>query len=410
MKILVISPTFPPMSSGGADFAFRLCEQMAKRGHAVNVITSDIPKVVTSEDIKIFPVMRSWGWGELIRLLKIARKIKPDVINIHFCASIYHHHPMITALPAVLKRWLNDVRVVLHIEYPEPVSASGRWSRTRLIRKGVMWYCGSQNIDYGYGTLLRDSDQVIVLCDTHTGLLAKHHADVARKCVMMPPPPSVKFSDNTGGQARARGRTALQLAPTDILLAYYGYIYPNKGIETLIKAVELAARNSPNLRLVMIGGANELVLKAANRPNYLQELKDATRQMGIAEKVTWTKYFPSDSEQPSVLLRAADACILPFDSGISMHRSTFGVASAHDLPIITTRGDALESPFIDGQNLLLCPPRDPQAMAETIIRLISNPALKERLREGAKKLTRKYYSWETCTEQTLKVFQGNDRN
>jgi glycosyltransferase involved in cell wall biosynthesis len=408
MKILVISPTFPPMSSGGADFAFCLCQHLAEVGEDVCVVTSDIPSVVTSEEFKILPVMRSWGWGELIRLLKMARKFGPDVVEIHFSGGIYHHHPMITALPALLKRRLNGVRVILHIEYPEPVHSSRRLSPTRLIRKAIMFYCGRQNTDYGYGTLLRDSDRVIVLCDTHVNLLAKNYPDIARKCVMIPPPPSIKLCDNTRGQARRRGRSELNLAPTDTLLAYYGYIYPNKGVETLIKAVELAARHLPKIRLVMIGGTNEIVLKAANRPHYLQELKDYTQQLGIAEKMIWTNYFPSDSEQPSVLLGAADIGILPFDNGISMHRSTFGIAAVHDLPIISTRGENLEAPFIDGQNVLLCPPKDPQALAETIVRLISDPELQERLREGARTMTRKYFTWDKCIEQTLKAFEGSD--
>ena len=398
------------MSSGGADFAFRLCEQLANRGHSVNVVTSDIPKVATSRDFKILPVMRSWGWGDLIRLLEIARKFAPDVVEIHFSGGIYHHHPMITALPALLKRRLNGVRIILHIEYPEPIRASRRLSPTRLIRIGIMFYCGRQNTDYGYGTLLRDSDRVIVLCDTHVNLLAKHHPDVARKCAIITQPPCIKLCNNTGGQARQRGRMELNLAPANTLLAYYGYIYPNQGIETLIKAVELAARHLPDIRLVLIGGANELVLKSTNRPHYIQELKDYTQQLGISEKVIWTSYFPSDSEQPSVLLRAADIGVLPFDSGISMHRSTFGIVAAHDLPIISTRGEHLETPFIDGQNVLLYPPKDPQALAETIVRLISNPDLQERLRDGVRTMTEKYFNWDKCIEQTLKVFEGNDRS
>lgn len=396
------------MSSGGADFAFRLCEQLARVGNDVCVVTSAIAGVATNGGFKTLPVMRSWGWGELVHLLKIASRFGPDVVEIHFSGGIYHHHPMITALPALLKRRLNGVRIILHIEYPEPIRAARRRSPARLIRSAVMFYCGRKNTDYGYGTLLRDSDQVIVLCDTHINMLSKHHPDVARKCAIITQPPCIKLCDNSDGQARARGRTELNLTPTDTLLAYYGYIYPNKGIETLIKAVELAARQLSNIRLVLIGGANEIVLKAANRPNYLQELKDFTEQLGITEKIFWTNYFPYDSEQPSVLLRAADIGILPFDSGISMHRSTFGIAAVHDLPIITTSGKNLEAPFIDGQNVLLCPPMDPQALATTIIRLVSDPELQERLRGGVRTMTMKYFTWDKCIEQTLQVFEGSN--
>ncbi len=105
-----------------------------------------------------------------------------------------------------------------------------------------------------------------------------------------------------------------------------------------------------------------------------------------------------------------DICILPFDAGVSMHRSTYGVAVVHDLPIITTRGESMESPFVDGQNLLLCPPRDSRAMAEAIIRLASSPELQKQLREGAGRMAGEYFSWDTCLKKTVQVFQGNDSN
>ena len=211
-----------------------------------------------------------------------------------------------------------------------------------------MFYCGRNIHDYGYGTLLRDSDQVIVLCDTHTNLLSKHHPDVATEVRNDNPATLIKFSDNTDGQARARGRTGIRSFRNRHLLAYYGYIYPNKGIETLIKAVELAARHFPKIRLVLIGGTNEIVLKAANRPNYLQELKDFTEQLGITEKIFWTGYFPYDSEQPSVLIESRGhwhSAVRQWNFNASEH--IFGVAASHDLPVISTRGK------ISKRNLLM---------------------------------------------------------
>jgi len=407
MNVLIISPTFPPMSSGGADFVFRLSEQLAERGNTVSVVTSAITNIATGRNFKVLPVMRDWSWGELARLIKIVRKTKPDVVDIHFSGGIYKHHPMVTYFPALLKRWLGGARLVMHVEYPEPTGSPDRWSRSRLIRKGIMMSCGRRATDHGFGTLLRDSDQVIVLCDSHIGALSDRYAGVAEKSVMIPPPPCVVLSENSAGQARKRGRAELGLAPTDVLAAYYGYIYPNKGIETLLDGFELASRKFPNLRLVLIGGANELVLKNLKRPDYIQELKDRATKLGVGDKVIWTQYFPSESEQPSILLRSADLCVLPFDSGISMHRSTFGVAAVHDLPVISTRGPTLESPFRDGENILLCPPQDATALAEAMMQLIASPELRERLRAGVREMAARHFSWPTCAERTLRVFAGD---
>jgi glycosyltransferase involved in cell wall biosynthesis len=407
MKVLVISPTFPPMRSGGADFAFRQCQRLADRGVQVQVVTSDIEKIVTSETFRILPVMRRWSWRELLKLVRITARFRPDVVEIHFTGTIYNQHPMVTFLPTLLKRCVANVRIILLIEYPEPIMSPVLRLFAGLIRTACKTIGGRQVIDHGYGRLLRDSDQIIVLCDSHRAALARYYEDVGKKCVTIPPPPPIEICDDTDGQAAHRGRAQLQLAPTDILLAYYGYIYPNKGVETLLDAFHRVVRNTPNVRLVLVGGANEVVLKAANRPHYVEELKDRSRQLGMADKVLWTDYFPADSEQPSVFLRAANICILPFDDGVSMHRSTFAAAAAHGLPIVTTRGKTLETPFVDGHNVLLCPAKDPPALAETIARLISDPKLQLRLRNGAQSLTREYFSWERCIDRTISVFQAN---
>lgn len=89
-----------------------------------------------------------------------------------------------------------------------------------------------------------------------------------------------------------------------------------------------------------------------------------------------------------------------------MHRSSVGVAAAHGLPIVTTRGKQLERLFLDGVNVLLCPPRDSSALAARINRLIADRELQERLSRGARAVADEHFSWERCMEQTLEAFTG----
>ena len=89
-----------------------------------------------------------------------------------------------------------------------------------------------------------------------------------------------------------------------------------------------------------------------------------------------------------------------------LNRSSLAAAAAHGLPIITTRGEILESPFIDCNNVLLCPPKDPGSLAAAIDALISSSELRHRLGVGARKLANDWFSWSKAEELVIEVFKG----
>jgi glycosyltransferase involved in cell wall biosynthesis len=404
MKILVVSATYPPTKSGGADMAMALCQHLARSGHAVAVVTTRVPGVAADPLIRLYPVMERWGWKEQGRLLEIAREVRPDVINLHFHGEIYNDHPMITLAPSVLKRALPGARFVTHIEWPVPIRrlATGPW--TQAVRAGVALYAGARGAPYGYGTILSASDRVIILSETHRALLARYDAGAAERCVLIPPPSIPRFHAEPEGEARRRGREALRVPADAFLLAYFGYLYPNKGVETLLRAFAAVAARRPAARLAVVGGVNEPVLKTAGRPRYAQELHELARDLGVADRAVWTGYVPGDTDDLSRYLRAADAAVLPYDSGAFLNNSSLAAAVSHGLPTVTTRGEILEAPLVGGANVLLCPPKDPQAVADAVESLMDSAALRDRLREGALTLAREWFSWERVLGRTLEAF------
>src|SRR5450755_663209 len=173
MKALIISPTLPPTRSGGADLAFNLCQRLAERGVEVQVVTSATDDLVPSAKFQTWPIMRSWSWKELPRLLRVVRRFQPDVVEIHFAGSIYHHHPMISFLPRILRRFGGSPRVVLRVEYPEPIVSRPQTIASRVMERLLDVYRKWNKIDAGYGTLLAESDAIIALCDPHAESLTR---------------------------------------------------------------------------------------------------------------------------------------------------------------------------------------------------------------------------------------------
>lgn len=230
MKVLVISATFPPMTSGGAAYAFMLCQHLAEAKQDVYALVTTNANATTDPRIKVYPVMRHWGWSELPRLLRVVAQCRPDVVNIHFTGIIYRDQPMITFLPSVLKRLFADVSVVTLFEYPIGVNIDRLPFTTRLVRKAITYWVGSNNIDWGYGTLLRDSDRIIALSDEHRPILQRHLPSAEKKTIVIPPPPTLRVCKDDKSAARQWCREHLGVGCDEFLFAYYGYLYPRKEL------------------------------------------------------------------------------------------------------------------------------------------------------------------------------------
>jgi polysaccharide biosynthesis protein PslF len=312
---------------------------------------------------------------------------------------------MMTFSPTIAKTICSSTPFITQFEsVGVAVAKTSAW--TRLIRKGIARWVTGPGTDYNNGTLLRDSDGVIALSDHHTMKLEELFSHIHQKCVLIPPPPTITVCPNHRGEARVRGRTALELRDEEFLLVYYGYVYPGKGIETLLHAFQTVLRRKPKVRLALVGGVLEHMGGefSGRSKSYADEIQRLPRVLGIADQVKFTGVCPPENEQGSLYLRAADLCVLPFDDGVYLNKSSFAAAAAHGLPIVTTRGPILENPFLHEENVFLCPPKDPDALANAIQMLIDSPDLRKRLETGVRSLTEEWFSWERATDRVIEMF------
>ncbi|MFP5264116.1 MAG: glycosyltransferase family 4 protein [Blastocatellia bacterium] len=404
MRILVISAAFPPMQAGEADHTLHLCQHLAARGLDVHLLTTRAKTGAGTVPFKIYPMIESWSWGDLPRLALWMNRCSPDVVLLFYIGWIYNDHPMITFAPTLSKRLLPGAPFIT--QFANAIGAVPEQITTvsRAIRKAVAMWAGAGGADYRFGTLLRDSDRVIVLSDLHRATLAELFPGVNDKAVLIPPPPILFMCPEDNGEARSKGRAALGLSDDDFLVAYLGYVYPGKGVETLLKAIQTISRERQNVRLVVIGGSLQ------GFSSYAEGVCGMPRLMDISDKVSWTGQYSWDSDKASTYLRASDAFVLPIEIGVQMNNSSFAAAAAHGLPIIAARGTDLERQFVHQENVFLCPPKDPVALASAIKLLMDAPDLRARLAAGALKLAQDWFSWGSAIDRTLAVLREAKRS
>ncbi len=403
MKVLMITATYPPMSSGGADYAFRLSQQLCDQGLSVHVLTNEKAVLPDKSNIEMYPIMDSWSWRELPRFCRIIAQVKPDVINLHFGGILYNNQPMIGFAATIAKWILPSVRFVTLIEASIGLRVYLCSLPVRALHKIMIALTKCFNVNYSYGTLLRDSDAIIVLSNLHKLDLARYDKSIASKTYLLPVPPLLKFSDISASPQQ--GRSRLNIGLDQPVICYLGYIYPGKGLETLLAAFKIVHETKKNACLVIIGGTPQIVLADMRRPQYKQELLSLALELGISQNVIWTGAYDTDSEEPSLYLRASNLAVLPFDQGVFLSNSSFAACAAHHLPIVTTKGASLETPFVDKENLILVPPMNPQCLAQTILATLADVRLLEKISDGAYRLSQKI-TWAKTTEQTIAIFRG----
>jgi len=394
MKILVISAAFPPMKVGEAEHALHLCHRLNQRGFDVHVLTTK-RETTTDAPFKVHAIMPHWLWRDLPRLASFLRHCSPDAVLLIYSDRDYNCHPMITYAPSISKALLPSVPFVTQFEtehVSRQVSIPARAILKLLSRSAARW------IDYLFGTLLSQSERIIVLSDRHLAEFASRFHNIEKKAVVIPPPPLLRISPGDAA-SKQRVRGMLGVKPDEFVIAHYGYVYAEKGIETLFKAFEILNAQRSNIRLWMVGGTRGV----DHNSSYVDGIHQLARSLGIHTKVNWTGEYSSDNDEASLYLRSADACVFPFKYGVTLNRSSLAAAAAHGLPIVTTKGKVLEAPFLDEQNMLLCPPDDPTSLALTMASLMDNPALCQRLRMGAFKLANEYFSWDRALDRTIEA-------
>ena len=395
MRVLVVSGAYPPHRSGEATNAFYLAQHLADRDVDVDVLTSQGAAAHAHRRITLHPVMQTWSWGEMPRLARVLTRCRPDAVLLVYIGWIYRYQFMVTFLPSLARKLLPGVPVVTRFENAMGADPRHTGLVARGLRKLMAGVVGPGDVDYSYGTLLRDSHGIIVLSERHRSILSEVFPESRGKSVLIPPAPNMRVST----VPREAGRRRLGVEDDAFVITYIGYLHEGKGLESLLQAFAAVKTRRPQARLVMMGGAIDPM--SGNAVSYVETLHALATSLGIARHVTWTGAYSWDSEDTSMLLRASDVCVLPFRQGVHLNNSSFASVAAHGIPIITTRGEFFEEQFVHDDNVYLCPPDSPPALEEALEKVMSDPALRARLRSGIARLADEWFSWERLVDRTL---------
>ena len=173
----------------------------------------------------------------------------------------------------------------------------------------------------------------------------------------------------------------------DKVLVSIGRMAPEKNWTTLLDAMAQVCEQRHDVRLVLIGSGPQA-----------KELEEYAAKLGIGDKVQFTGLVPMDAVPAH--LKAADmfvfASISETQGLVTMEAMSAG------LPVVAVDATGTSDEVTDGEQGLLTE-NDSDALAQAILKVLDDPALYARLKDGA---TRKAQSFDIMAKarQMLDVY------
>lgn len=185
-------------------------------------------------------------------------------------------------------------------------------------------------------------------------------------------------------------------------ILFLGRLEFRKGLNYLLNAFLLVKRETPDVRLIVVGPGTRL------RRRYERWVRKA----GLEKDVIFVGYV-SEEDKPRYF-KTADIYCAPATS-----RESFGIvlleAMASGKPVVASNIPGFASVVTDGEDGLLVPPRNYRELSKAILTLLNDEALRQRIADKAKTHSRDY-DWKIVSRRLLDFYhrtidqtRGNQR-
>lgn len=171
-----------------------------------------------------------------------------------------------------------------------------------------------------------------------------------------------------------------------VSILFVGRIDEGKGLRELVEA---QSRLGDKTRLYLVGDGT---LKT--------ELRRKVRDLGIEDSVEFVGAIPHDEIHR--YYRSSDIFCLP-----SYHESLGLVnleAMASGTPVVSTNIDAIEEYLHDGENGIVVPPGDIDALTDALDRLVSDQSLQDRFASAGQE-TATHFGWDAQATEIEKHYE-----
>jgi glycosyltransferase involved in cell wall biosynthesis len=324
-------------------------------------------------------LLQSFNPWAPIALKRVLAEFRPDVVHVKM---------FLTQLSPSILPLLRDIPSLYHVVWYRPICPLG----SKLLPDNTLCYSPPGLVCHRTGCLpWRDwvplmfqlklwrkwrgvFDLIVANSDSTQRRLLAEGIDAAE---IIPNP--VQISEP---------RSALPAIPT---ITFAGRLVREKGVDVLLRAFALVQTKLPETKLVVCGEGPEF-------PKILALIDELQLNSGVSMR----GFVPP--AQLRDLFRASSVVVVP-----SIWEEPFGQvtieAMMSGVAVVASNAGGLAEVVLDGETGFLVPPGDISALANALLRILTDRPLAERLGRASRERAIMEYSEEKITDQFLDVYQ-----
>lgn len=194
------------------------------------------------------------------------------------------------------------------------------------------------------------------------------------------------------------GKQAIQADGRKTIL-FVGRLEERKGIQYLIQAVPKVLQACPQTRFIIIG--DDTINAAGGQRSVLADLKNLLKDQNCLEAVSFIPRVPL-KELPDYY-RSADISVVPSLYDNSPYTCLEAMSCGR--PVIGTSAGGTREYIEDGESGLIVPPRDPDAIADAIIKLIKDDSYRKFLSTNARQRVLDKFQRRKIAQDTVELYK-----
>jgi glycosyltransferase involved in cell wall biosynthesis len=379
MKIVQFVPYFPPYLGGQENYIFNLSKHLITLGHEVHIITSDYPKsesfqTIDGISIERHPCLaRPLGNPIVLNMMKKQETLKQyDIVHIH------NEHSFPAIIAAKSKK---------SVKKPLVLTCHGQLKFGNLLFDGIE----KTYSQYIGRYIFTKSDRIVVLSNSDRDYILSF--GINREKIMTIP----NAIDPLNYTQQHMGQTDLEIFKSKYnlkgkrIILYVGQIIPRKGINFLIRAIPIVKEKLKD---------NDLIFIFIGSGSSIDALKKQADYLEIGSTVLFTGSV--SSQDLCMFYKSSELYVLPsLSEGLP---TTILEAMYFGLPVISTNIPGIRDHFFD--TALLVPPRDENALAESIINLLTDTVLAKRLSQTGKHHVLSRYTWDRVAKEYEALYKN----
>ncbi|HEX5369090.1 MAG TPA: glycosyltransferase [Dehalococcoidia bacterium] len=245
--------------------------------------------------------------------------------------------------------------------------------------------------------IVAEADRIIAECpEDRLDLLRYYDADEAKIAVV----PCGFDAEELAPVAKNVARRAAGLAEDEPVILQLGRLVPRKGVDTVIQALaRLRCRHDLAARLLIVGGQSEE--PDAEKTPEIGRLHLVACEEDVEDLVTFAGRRERD-------------CLRYYYSAADVFVTTpwyepFGItpleAMACARPVVGSDVGGIKYSVVHGETGYLVPPNDPDALAERLAELISEPSLATAMGRRGLQRVHEHFPWQRIAGQIAGVYR-----